>query len=47
MIWRQWHHWNVMTNMAELELPKGVSVLTFHVVSEGNMNFASLDLSRK
>src|ERR1017187_4041603 len=38
--WRQWHHWNVMTKVAEVELPKGVCVLTLHVVAEGNMNFA-------
>ena len=36
--WRQWHHWNVMTNIAEVKLPKGVSVLTLHIVTEGNMN---------
>ena len=45
--WRQWHHWNLMTNMAEVKLPKGVSVLTFHVVTEGNMNFAYLDFKPK
>jgi hypothetical protein len=45
--WRQWHHWNVMTNMAEVELPKGVCVLTLHVVTEGNMNFAYLDFKPK
>ena len=38
LAWRQWHHWNVMTNMAEVELPKGVSVLTLHIVTEGNSN---------
>jgi len=45
--WRQWHHWNVMTNMAEVELPKGVCFLTLHVVTEGNMNFAYLDFKPK
>src|SRR5882724_7289187 len=45
--WRQWHHWNVMTNMAEVELPKGVSVLTLHVVTGGNMNLAYLDFKPK
>jgi hypothetical protein len=45
--WRQWHHWNVMTNMAEVELPKGVSVLTLHIVTEGNMNLAYLDVKPK
>jgi hypothetical protein len=41
--WRQWHHWNIMTNMAEVALPKGLCVLTLHIVTEGNMNLAYLD----
>jgi hypothetical protein len=45
--WRQWHHWNILTNMAEVKLPKGVSVLTLHIVSEGNMNLAYLDFEPK
>jgi hypothetical protein len=45
--WRQWHHWNLMTNLAEVELPKGVSVLTLHIVTEGNMNLAYLDFEPK
>ena len=36
-----------MTNMAEVELPKGVSVLTLHIVTEGNMNLAYLDFKPK
>jgi hypothetical protein len=43
--WRQWHHWNLMRGIAVVNLPKGVSVLTFHIVSEGNMNLAYLDFS--
>jgi hypothetical protein len=45
--WRQWHHWNIMTNMAEVELPKGVCVLTLHIVTGGNMNLAYLDFEPK
>ena len=45
--WRQWHHWNIMTNMAEVELPKGPCVLTLHIVTEGNMNLAYLDFKPK
>ena len=45
--WRQWHHWNVMTNIAEVKLSKGVSVLTLHIVKEGNMNLAYLDFKPK
>ena len=36
-----------MTNMAEVQLPKGVSVLTLHIVTEGNMNLAYLDFKPK
>ena len=45
--WRQWHHWNVMTNLAEVTLPKGKSVLTVHIVTEGNMNLAYFDFKLK
>ena len=45
--WRQWHHWNVMTNLVTVELHKGVSVLTVHIVTEGNMNLAYLDFRLK
>jgi len=41
--WRQWHHWNLMKEFVQVNLPAGVHVLTLHVVSEGNMNFAYLD----
>jgi hypothetical protein len=41
--WRQWHHWNLMNRVAVVSLPEGVSVLTLHIVSEGNMNLAYLD----
>jgi hypothetical protein len=45
--WRQWHHWNLMTNIAEVKLPKGKSVLTVRIVSEGNMNLAWLNFKLK
>jgi hypothetical protein len=47
LAWRQWHHWNVLTNLAEVELPKGISVLTVHIVAEGNINLAYLDFKPK
>jgi hypothetical protein len=47
LAWRQWHHWNVMTNLAEVTLPKGRSVLTVHIVTEGNMNLAYFDFKPK
>jgi hypothetical protein len=45
--WRQWHHWNIMKDFAEVHLPKAVNVLTLRVVSQGNMNFAYLEFKRK
>jgi hypothetical protein len=44
--WRQWHHWNVLPNIAEVKLPKGVSVLTVHILTKGNMNLAYFDFKR-
>ena len=41
--WRQWHHWNLIQDFAKVQLPKGVSVLTLRVLSEGNMNLAYLE----
>jgi hypothetical protein len=41
--WRQWHHWNIAPGLVKLRLPKGKSVLTVHILSEGNMNLAYLD----
>jgi hypothetical protein len=41
--WRQWHHWNVVPSLVRLQLPAGKSVLTVHILTEGNMNFAYFD----
>jgi len=41
--WRQFHHWNLARKIAEIRLPAGKSVLTVHIVSEGNMNLAYFD----
>ena len=41
--WRQWHHWNFAKNLAHVQLPAGKSVLTVHILTEGNMNFAYFD----
>lgn len=47
ILWRQWHHWNVMKGIAEVNLPAGTSVLTLRVLTEGNMNLAWLDFERR
>ena len=36
-----------MKDAAEVKLPKGVSVLTVRILTEGNMNLACLDFRRK
>ncbi len=41
--WRQWHHWNIAKDLAKLKLSSGRNVLTVHVMTEGNMNFAYFD----
>jgi hypothetical protein len=41
--WRQWHHWNIASGIAKVQLPAGKSVLTIHIVSGGNMNLAYFD----
>jgi hypothetical protein len=41
--WRQWHHWNRMSDLTRMNLIKGIQVLTLHTVSNGNMNYAFLD----
>jgi hypothetical protein len=41
--WRQWHHWNVVTNFVRLRLPTGKSVITVRILTEGNMNLAYFD----
>ena len=40
---RQWHHWNKIDNIAEMQLKKGVNVLTLHTVEQGQMNYMWLD----
>jgi len=44
--WRQWHHWNVAPAIATLHLAAGRSVLTIHIVTNGQMNLATLDFKR-
>jgi hypothetical protein len=41
--WRQWHHWNLLPNAITLNLPAGRSVLTVHILTEGQMNLATFN----
>jgi hypothetical protein len=45
--WRQWHHWNVLRDAVEVDLPKGRCVLTVHILTKGNMNLAFFDFRYK
>jgi hypothetical protein len=44
--WRQWHHWNLAQVIATLHLPAGLSVLTVHIVTNGQLNLATLDFKK-
>jgi hypothetical protein len=44
--WRQWHHWNVAHDFVKLRLPAGRSVLTIHILTQGNMNLAYFDFRK-
>lgn len=44
--WRQWHHWNLAPQLFKLRLSKGKNLLTVHVLTQGNVNFADFDLKR-
>jgi hypothetical protein len=41
--WRQWHHWDLARDVVKLRLPKGKSVLTVRILTQGNMNLAYFD----
>jgi hypothetical protein len=43
LAWRQWHHWNIMPSAIAARFPAGKSVLTVHILTEGNMNLAYFD----
>ncbi len=40
---RQWHHWNMLKDMAVVRLEEGLQVMTLHTVSVGQMNYSHLD----
>lgn len=44
--WRQWHHWNVASQLFNIPLGKGKNVLTVHILTGGNMNLAYFDFKR-
>lgn len=44
--WRQWHHWNLASQLFKLRLNKGRNVLTVHILTGGNMNLAYFDFKQ-
>jgi hypothetical protein len=43
LAWRQWHHWNLASQLFKVRLNKGENVLTVHILTNGNMNLAYFD----
>lgn len=41
--WRQWHHWNLASQLFKVRLSKGKNVLNLHILTNGNMNLAYFD----
>jgi hypothetical protein len=46
LVWRQWHHWNIAPGIAKVHFPAGKSVLTIHILGQGQMNLAYFDLQK-
>jgi len=46
LAWRQWHHWNVASQLFKVHLNKGKNVLTVHILTRGNMNLAYFDFKQ-
>jgi hypothetical protein len=44
--WRQWHHWNEAQDLVRVHLATGKNVLTIHIVTEGQMNLATLNFKK-
>lgn len=45
--WRQWHHWNYIENLVEIDLKKGLQTITIHTLEIGNMNYDYLNFTLK
>ena len=37
--WRNWHHWNYLDNIAQIQLKKGIQTITLHTEELGDMNY--------
>ena len=41
--WRQWHHWNYIDSISQVDLKEGLQTLTIHTVEIGQMNYEYID----
>ena len=41
--WREWHHWNLASQLFNVRLVKGKKVLTVRILRNGSMNLAYFD----
>jgi hypothetical protein len=46
LAWRQWHHWNLASQLFKVPLGKGRILLTVRILKNGNMNLAYFDFKR-
>src|ERR1700740_2254064 len=46
LAWRQWHHWNLASQLFKVRLNKGKNVLTVHILTNGHMNLAYFDFKQ-
>jgi hypothetical protein len=44
--WRQWHHWNLASQLFKIRLNKGKNILAVHILTGGNMNLAYFDFKQ-
>lgn len=41
--WRQWHHWNYVSNVAQMQMKKGIQTITIFTAEIGQMNYDYID----
>jgi hypothetical protein len=44
--WRNWHHWNYLDNIAQIELKKGIQTITLHTEELGDMNYDYINFKK-
>jgi len=44
--WRQWHHWNYLDNIAQIQLKQGIQTITLHTEELGDMNYDYINFKK-